>query len=66
VPGRKSGYTFTYAPGEKVNGAIRSYTVTAVPDQVGSTGQRRFYSDQAGEIRYNAFGPADATSPVLR
>ena len=31
--GRKSGYTFTYTPGEKVNGAIRSYSVTAVPDQ---------------------------------
>ncbi len=36
--GRKSGYTFTYTPGEKVNGAIRSYTITAVPDQVGTTG----------------------------
>ena len=31
--GRKSGYTFTYTPGEKVNGAIRSYTITAVPDR---------------------------------
>jgi len=61
-----SGYTFTYTPGEKVNGAIRSYTVTAVPDQVGSTGQRRFFSDESGEIHYNAFGPADATSPVIQ
>ena len=48
--GRKSGYTFTYTPGEKVNGAIRSYTITAVPDQVGTTGQRRFFSDETGEI----------------
>jgi type IV pilus assembly protein PilA len=63
--GRKSGYTFTYTPGEKVNGAIRSYTVTAVPDQVGTTGERRFYSDEAGEIHYNASGPADSTSPVI-
>ena len=64
--GRKSGYTFTYTPGEKVNGAIRSYTITAVPDQVGSTGQRRFYSDESGEIHYNAAAPADATSPVIQ
>ena len=64
--GRKSGYTFTYTPGEKVNGAIRSYTITAVPDQVGTTGQRRFFSDESGEVHYNASGPADATSPVIQ
>ena len=64
--GLKSGYTFTYTPGEKVNGAIRSYTVTAVPDQVGTTGQRRFFSDESGEIHYNASGPADATSAVIQ
>jgi type IV pilus assembly protein PilA len=63
--GRKSGYSFTYTPGEKVNGAIRSYTITAVPDQVGTTGQRRFFSDEAGEIHYNADGTADASSPVI-
>jgi type IV pilus assembly protein PilA len=64
--GRKSGYTFTYTPGEKINGAIRSYIITAVPDQVGTTGQRRFYSDESGEIHYNAAGPADASSPTLQ
>jgi type IV pilus assembly protein PilA len=64
--GRKSKYTFTYTPGEKVNGAIRSYTITGVPDQVGTTGQRRFYSDESGEVHYNGSGPADATSPVLQ
>ena len=64
--GRKTGYTFAYTPGEKVNGAIRSYTVTAVPDQVGTTGERRFFSDESGEIHYNASGPADVNSPVLQ
>ena len=64
--GRKSGYTFTYTPGEKVNGAIRSYTVTAVPDQVGTTGNRRFFADESGQIRYNASGPADASSAELQ
>jgi type IV pilus assembly protein PilA len=64
--GRKSGYSFTYTPGEKVNGAIRSYTITAVPDQVGSTGTRRFFSDETGEIHYNGAGAADTTSPVIQ
>jgi type IV pilus assembly protein PilA len=64
--GRKSGYTFTYTAGEKVNGAIRSYTITAVPDQVGTTGQRRFFSDESGEAHYNSSGPADANSPVIQ
>jgi len=64
--GRKTGYTFTYTPGEKVNGAIRSYTITGVPDQVGTTGERRFFSDESGEIHYNASGPADVNSPVLQ
>jgi type IV pilus assembly protein PilA len=64
--GRKSGYTYTYTAGEKVNGAIRSYTVIAVPDQVGTTGTRRFYSDETGDIHYNGSGPADASSPTLQ
>jgi type IV pilus assembly protein PilA len=64
--GRKSGYTFTYTPGEKVNGAIRSYTITAVPDQVGTTGQRRFFSDESGEVHFNGAGAADSTSPVIQ
>ena len=64
--GRKSGYTFTYTPGEKVNGAIRSYTITAVPDQVGTTGTRRLYSDETGDVHYNGSGPADASSPTLQ
>lgn len=65
VAGKKAGYIFTYTPGKEVNGTIRSYTITAVPEQVGTTGQRRFYSDESGEIHYNAAGAADASSPVI-
>ena len=64
--GRKGGYTFTYTPGDKINRAIRSYTITAVPDEVGTSGQRRFFADESGEIHYNADGPADLTSPVIQ
>ena len=61
----KNGYTFTYIAGEQVNHAIRSYTITAVPNQVGRTGQRSFCSDETGEIHYNADGPANAGGPVV-
>lgn len=64
--GHKSGYIFIYVPGERVNAAIRTYTITAVPEKVGETGQRRFFSDESGEVRYNASGPADVTSPVIQ
>jgi prepilin-type N-terminal cleavage/methylation domain-containing protein len=64
--GNKTGYLFVYTPGEKVGGAIRLYSVTAVPEQVGVTGKRRFYSDQTGAIHYNSSGPADANSPVIQ
>jgi type IV pilus assembly protein PilA len=63
--GHKAGYTFTFTPGEKVNGAIRTFVVTAVPDQVGTTGQRRFYIDEGGQVHYNSSGPADASSPTI-
>ena len=64
--GRKNGYTFVYTPGEKVNGSVRSFSLAAVPDVVGKTGQRRFYTSESGEVRYNASGPADAGSPVIQ
>ena len=66
ISGHKSGYLFIYVPGERVNGAIRTYTFTAVPEKVGDSGQRRFFADESGEVRYNASGPADATSPVIQ
>jgi type II secretory pathway pseudopilin PulG len=64
VTGIKSGYTFT-APG---TGAIPrvAYTATAVPTLVGSSGQRAFFSDQSGVIRYDTTGAgATAGSPAL-
>jgi hypothetical protein len=33
---------------------------------VGTTGQRRFFSDESGEIHYNASGPADLSSAVIQ
>ena len=64
-PCKKSGYQFTSAA---TGGAPNtSYTTTAVPITVGSTGQRSFFSDQSGVIRYNLSGAAPAnTDPPLQ
>ena len=66
APYQKSGYTFT-AAGTTTSGTINNvYTVTALPQSVGATGNRAFYSDQSGVIRYNLDGtaPTVASSPL--
>jgi hypothetical protein len=64
--GVKSGYTFT-APGVAGAGGLNTtYTATAVPSVPGQSGQRAFYTDQSGVIRYDASGAgANASSPAL-
>jgi type IV pilus assembly protein PilA len=64
--GAKSGYNFA-AAGAAVGATVNNvYTVTAVPQGVGSTGNRGFYSDQSGVIRYSLTGvaPTTASSPL--
>ena len=51
--GTKDGYTFTAVPNAGV-----SFTSTAVPVTVGTTGRRGFYSDQTAVIRYTSTGAA--------
>ena len=58
--GTKEGYTFATVP----NAAI-SFTVNANPVTAGTTGQRRFYSDQTGVIRVNTGGAAGPGDPPL-
>jgi type IV pilus assembly protein PilA len=57
--GSKSGYNFTYAGGGD------TWTTTANPVAAGSTGDRGFFVDDAGVIRFSASGPATATSPPI-
>jgi type IV pilus assembly protein PilA len=65
VTAQKSGYTFT-APGAAGALPIVAYTATAVPVLVGSSGQRAFFTDQSGVIRYDLTGAgATAASPAL-
>jgi len=64
-PAIKSGYQFTYAP-IPAAGLNSSFTLTMVPLQVGTTGQRGFYSDQTNVIRFTPDGspPTAASTPL--
>lgn len=65
--GSKSGYQFTYTPGAvDASGLVDTYTTVAVPANVGVTGQRGFYSDQSGVLRYTDDGsaPTVASNPL--
>jgi type IV pilus assembly protein PilA len=62
--GTKSGYTFAAT----ATGTAPSvqYTATAVPVVIGQSGQRGFFSDQSGVIRYDPAGAIPTTaSPAL-
>lgn len=65
LSGYKSGYIFTVTCKDKVtiNGTDRStsYTITAVPQTVGKTGDRGFCGDSAGLIKYDAAGGTNCT-----
>jgi type IV pilus assembly protein PilA len=63
VTGSKSGYLFTYT-GDSSSG-YQKYTITGEPKSAGVTGQRYFFTDQSGVIRYNLTGSATASdSPI--
>lgn len=65
--GTKSGYAFTYTAGAPDSeGQINAFTVVAVPTVVGSTGQKGFYTDQTGTIRFTTDGsePSVGSPPI--
>ena len=63
--GSKSGYSFTYSPGDSDSaGRIDSYSFTAIPIS-SSTGTNYYYTDESGVIRQNSTRTAAATdSPI--
>jgi len=64
--GNKSGYVFTVATGGAVSGGpATTYTVNGDP-QNSQTGQRHFFSDQSGVIRFNASQQASAADSPLQ
>ncbi len=59
-PCLKSGYNFS------LTGLANSFTTTAIPATVGTTGSRSFFVDESGVIRFNAAGGAPTVAdPVL-
>jgi type IV pilus assembly protein PilA len=65
--GVKSGYKFTYTPGAvDASGLVNLYQIVAVPAVIGTTGQRGFFSDQTGVVRYTLLGasPTNASSAL--
>jgi type IV pilus assembly protein PilA len=63
---KKSGYVFAYTPAQGGDLLNDTYTQTGVPATIGTTGQRSFYSDQTGVIRYDLTGAAPTVaSPAL-
>jgi len=62
--GTKSGYTFSFTAGSGTPST--GYSVTANPINRGTSGQRGFYTDQSGVIRYDATTTATSTSSPLQ
>ena len=59
----KSGYSFVYtAIDTDGDGQVDAFTVNANPVSPGQTGDKYFYVDQKGVVRYSLSGPADASS----
>jgi len=63
--GNRSGYQMTYTP-TGVAGVNTAYTLVSIPHTVGTTGQRGFFTDNSGVIRYslNGSSPTAASSPI--
>jgi len=64
--GSKNGYVFSYTAGASgVSGNVLSYSITADPLNPGSSGRRRFFTDQSGVVRANMVGAAGASSTPI-
>jgi type IV pilus assembly protein PilA len=62
----KSGYFFTYAQGGVFGGVATQYTLAVAPANPGTTGQRFFFTDQTGVIRYGLTGAATNASSAIQ
>ena len=63
--GSKSGYTFSYAP-TTVGSITSTYTLNGSPLTYNQTGQRYFFTDQSGVIRFNVSASATVSDSPLQ
>jgi prepilin-type N-terminal cleavage/methylation domain-containing protein len=62
----KSGYSFTYTAGATdPSGRINTYSITATPLSVGTTGTNSYFTDQSGVIRQNSTAVAASSDSPL-
>jgi type IV pilus assembly protein PilA len=69
--GNKDGYIFTITNCIKTNGGgsdyVKGYTITAVPETVGKTGNRGFCVDQnGGSPKYDPAGGTNCTQLLMQ
>jgi prepilin-type N-terminal cleavage/methylation domain-containing protein len=62
--GTKSGYTFVFT-GDG-NTPSTGYSIVATPVNIGTSGQRGFFTDQSGVIRWDPTGAAKSSSSPLQ
>jgi type IV pilus assembly protein PilA len=62
----KSGYFFTYAVAGAAGGINTAYSLLATPANPGTTGQRYFFTDQTGVIRYGINSAATVNSSAIQ
>lgn len=63
--GTRSGYVFTYSPGERdADGLVKTYAIHADPI-TSSTGTNHYFTDQTGVIRQEKGMPANEQSPPI-
>jgi prepilin-type N-terminal cleavage/methylation domain-containing protein len=64
--GNKAGYNYSYSVvSAGGNGQVNSYAVFAAPQIFGTTGNRYFYTDDSGVIRYNLATQAGPSDPAI-
>jgi prepilin-type N-terminal cleavage/methylation domain-containing protein len=62
----KSGYTFVYTAGATdTTGRYNTYSITATPVSVGTTGTNFYYTDMSGVIRQNSTAVAGSSDSPL-
>jgi type IV pilus assembly protein PilA len=64
--GNKNGYTYSYTVTvtDPAGNAV-GYTLTADPNNVGSTGERHFYTDQTAIIRFSTTAAASSSDTPI-
>lgn len=66
--GLKSGYIFNISNCTKINAGgtdrITGYSITAIPQTVGSTGDRAYCSDQSGIIKFDPAGGSNCSQTL--